>query len=705
MEGAVGMSEVFPVGDPVEHDLRIARLATSRSLINPARRQSRNDVLISSIAAVLATRQDLTASRLFEAVRRMWQTDALADAVLETALLDARSAGIIVQHTDLDGNERYRISDPSAAETEEDQNYVSHLMSQFIGELSDRILDYPDAVKLIDRIDRISSHVVTAIAHACEGSYVVDPVVTSPWTRPISVKVDRVLAYASTLEPTSVGTAVRELALDALDPADPFGNQIVHLVLIGSLLHALAAQRSIEASPSLTHLRLLLDTSALVGLARPENDPEHQLILTLITLSIRCDAQVVVAEHTLDEWNRVWEAAELQVAGNEQWLEQDMSTFLTRSLNNPFLAAYVDFRRCGGHDRWDQWRDSRCNIRGRLETLGARIERFDPVDPTDVECYDAVNAKLMELSDSRDVWATRTRAAAAADARSATLIARWRREDGADSAIFLARESLTNRAFSEAFIDEAPLVGDPDAWLLYVSNLIVDDETRTVEIADLVADLAVRDAVLGLASSHTLEEAAEISTILQGGDMELSAHDSRDLNELRLFDSLDMLQREVQEDARVRAATILSRRAARSNRRAANREALLDKEVASIRAEAADRIREEAERASRNEEAKESERIRADNAEQTVDRVQDENVSLRRKLSAGLASAPVALIFIVLISWGFLSVRGVGVTLLVLALGATYSYRWINYPEESTLRLWLNTMGQILLATILAILL
>ena len=166
-----------------EQDLRIAQLVASYSLLDPARRANRRDVVISTLVTVLAGRQPMTSARLFGAIRSMWKTSTLTDDVLTTALNDARAAGLVVER-DSDGVTSYLVSADAAAETHQDQLYVSRMLEDFKDQVSERFTEYPEAATLAKRQDRVVSHILTAIARACQGSYQIDVPGSSKSVRP-----------------------------------------------------------------------------------------------------------------------------------------------------------------------------------------------------------------------------------------------------------------------------------------------------------------------------------------------------------------------------------------------------------------------------------------------------------------------------------------------------------------------------------------
>ena len=698
------MEEVFEAADLDEGTLQAAQLTASRSLLDPARRGNRQDLLVSSLIAVLGTRGELTADRLFDAVRRMWRTNAIANAVLEHALTDARSAGLISQQTDLDGVERFKVAEAATSESEQDKNYVEHLLASFSSEIAERLAEYADAERLLKKVERIANLVVTAIARASEGSYAVESPGASSWARPVHVAPEKITSFSKGLQPRSVREPVEQLALDALDPSDTFGNEIVHLVVVGNLLHGLAAQRGTEEHSSLANMRVLLDTSTLVGLVHPGADPGHKLVDSLIGLSLQCGAKVIVAQHTLDEWERVWAAAEAQEKAQRSRAESGMSPRLTRFVGNPFLAAYLAYRHAGGQHSWIRWQEGRRTIASHLEALGVEIQEHTTESQSDADCYESVRLRLLELSDDPEIRASRTKAGADADASSAAMIARWRRDHGDGTALFLARETLTGRAFADVFGDTEPLVGSPDAWLLYVSNILGDDPASAIEIADLIADLAVRDTILGMATSHSLEEALDIADVL-GQDDAPTAREMRDLDDRTLFDELDDLQKEAAQDVRVRASAVLQRRATRSNQRAAHREAIQSAELEAVRLEAQKQLDRETRRADRLSTEANAFQQRAEGAESDSEALGEENIRLKRTVYAVATTAVAVLLLVFLASWGFVGLRGGALAFGVVALGVFYAHHWVTTPTEPTKRLWFGLSAQVLLELLLALVL
>ena len=664
-----------------EQRLRADRLAACYALLDSARRGSRQDLLVGALVAILARRGELSAQRLFSAVRRMWRTEAIADPILERALEDARVGGLVTSQTDFEGNETYVASSAAKSETDTDRDYIAHLLGQFASEVSQRLQEYRDAPRLLGRSERIANLIVTAIAHACDGLYTIEAADANPWARPDQISTQKIKQFAANQQPKSIREPITQMALDALDPSDLFGNQIVHLVAVSNLLHGLAAQRGLEAKPSLSPTRLLLDTSVLVGLAMSDEEPEHRLVVQIARLSPLCGASVFVAQHTLDEWERVWEAADRQERSQRQRTNEGLAPRIARLVNNPFLAAYLVYRHNGGTASWGRWQTGRRDIRQQLTSLGVTLCAHKPETAADTERFQAVYDRLLELSRDPSTSAHRTNAAASADAQSAAMIAQWRDEAEDSDALMLARDHFTNRAFAEVVDAEQSIVGDPSAWLLYVSNLTADDPSEVLDTAEFIADLAARDTILEIASHYSLEEALDISEILVQGQNGLTAREARDLADPNLFDVLDELQKESAQDARAKAVAVLQRRATRSNRRATIRETLQSSELASVRDEAdkqVDLVREQA----RHYEAEAArQRERADNAEANRGNLEVRNVRLHRSIVALSVCSAATMLLVLFVTLGMLGAVGTVTGFVGVAIVGLYGWYWVDRPD------------------------
>ena len=687
-------------------DLRLAQLTASRSLVRKDRREGRHDVLVNTIVAILAERQSLSETQLLAALRRTWQTSTLSDETIDTALADARRAGLIATRPDKHGAAEYFVAGDAASHNSQDRQYVQGLFSAFRSNIAHRLEDYPNEKQLANRLDRIVNEVLTAIAHACQESYDI-PIRGSVQTvHPMRLSGQEVRQYARQLDPKSIRKPVEDLAFDALDPADSFGNEIVHLVVVSGLLHGLASQRGVSASPSLQHMSLLLDTSALIGLVREEDHPDYQTLIQLISLSKRCEADLIVAEHTIAEWERVWLAADEQFEHAQRKMSKDDAPgVLVRYAQNPFVAAYADHLDKGGKGSWIRWATTRRDLRTQVEKMGLTVVTYKDESDEDARYREQIHSHLLALSADVNVRGGRSKGGAEADAMSAALISRWRRENGDDTAVFIAKDYLTNLAFASSVSGSGPLVVNPTLWLQYVTCLLVDDEDQRIEIANLIADVGVRDMILGMASTYSLDEILEISDVLMAEGIELNIREARDLADPRLYRSLDELHQEAMQDVSVRVQAILSRRITRSIQRVSNREASLQEQldsaqgIANEQSSRADHYKSKAEQATMG---AAEDRAAATQALSDKKNAEDRSDFYRRTSYAVVGFAVVLVLFIVAASWGF--VRGFGILfgVVVWCGGVAVAYGWVKDTDARLPKLIGNIGVQLVLQSIIS---
>ena len=670
-------------------DLRIAQLVASYSLLDPQRRDRRRDIVLSTLVTVLAERQPMSSPRLFRAIREMWKTSTLTDDALTGALEDARAAGLIAEHVQ-NGENVYSVSSDAAEETRHDQDYVVNLLREFQNQISERSVGYPNISSKPQKQERLMREVLTAIAKACQDSYAINAPGTSRSVRPLSVSQLASIQYANNLRPASIRSPVRDLALDALDTGEPFGNEVVHLIVVSGLLLGLTTQRGISTEPTLEHTKVLLDTSCFIDLAAPNDHADHKALLELISLSDRCKARLVVAQHTIDEWSRLWDGADSEMTFAERRVEAITSPILARLVSNPFVVAYIDHRNGGGSHGWIRWSEPRRDLRQLIRSLPIAVENYVEEDETDEERREQLSMTLRELSEKRG-FRSRRKAATEADARTATMVAKWREKYGQSSAVFVARDNLTNRAYARCFPDAQPLVIWPTVWLQYVGCLVVDDSVSQIDIADLIADVAVRDTVLSMAGAHTLDEVLDFSDLLTNEGIEIDAQLARDLDDPLLFDAADALHQESSEDFLLRVRSVIARRGSRRNQRATHREARLQTDLNTMQQVVDDRASEADAQRSRAE----SEQQRADDVTREKEALSESNLRLSRTIHAGTASGVAIILLVALSGWDFLTGWAIVAGVAGACAGVLYAYHWVGKATAKPSRMWIAGFCQI----------
>lgn len=548
-------------------DLEFLQLAATHAALDPARRQHRSDVLMSAGVSLLATAGDLTTGQLCAALKKMWRTEAITEPLVEEALTTARATGLVVRVTALDDSELWQATPSARQEVQEDSRWVESVVQRLEDEVRSR-LEQNEVRFKPERLPKLTKQLIEALALGAEGVYELDHAPGDPSVlRPIEFHADRVREHLRRgVQPKPVAAIMLQVVDEAMDPDDDFGNEIVHLLVTSGLLQAFLGKRDLGARPDLSGTRVLLDTSTLVNLV--DGAEGVKLVEGLVSLSQSLGVEVIVADHTIEEWMRVWKAAE---AERPELVDDKAIPHLTdRLVSNPFVKGFLQMKAVDQSLRWRTYVSAYRDVRPRLEALGVVVRPAGNNTEDDKQNAARVLELLLELSDRDDVPGSRTRTGAEADAASCAMVMRWRGRSTPvpPRAYFVAQDYLTDRAHEAlAGADRIPIVIKPAAWLMYVAQLAADDPSTRLELAEVVSSVVVRNSVLGLATSFTVEDAVELSRALAEDDR----ISSEDLHELVQLDLLSLIERGEEQSVSPSAAIageVLRRRSGRRDARA-----------------------------------------------------------------------------------------------------------------------------------------
>ncbi len=669
---------------PGGHDLSdLSALAATRAALDPHRRAWRSDVLISAIVEVLARKGPRRTSELRAELRHIWvATTASADTrAVEEACELARAAGLLLREQRVHPEPTWRVTDQAKMEVATDREWARDLLQRFGRSVQERLETELDEPVEPARIPRLAKQLIRAMVKASEG--VLRAVADSG--RPESLREVKLnlAAVARTLaddvHPASLAQAVAGLALAAADPADDFGDEMLRLIVTGQVLHGMATRADLTTAPA-TAVTLLTDTSVLVDFLGREPDAE-KLLRQLIAESNAAGHTVAVTEEVLGEWDRVWEAAALQVAAWSAGLK-DLSGRSWMHANNPVVAAWL-YRRQTEHNLTfagfaGKWRD----LRHRLESLGLQLLESPEADP-DVES----GVRLWLEQNAR-----RSPRRAAVDAASAAQVAalrRQRRGPAVPSAWFLAKDRATGDAYRSASPeDEYPVAVSPAAWLLYLQSWRPAGSEGRQQLAEAVGSAVILEAFLSVAAGYTLDDLLRVSDLLHAA--ELSEEDLKDAVRASFLD----LQGDATEQAKVEAFAV--RRVQRRDRRATDALAMAEQRsrdrIAQAEADVAAAERREEEAAARRQEERMQDAARAAGSEATQRRRSER---FRRERNVAALGLLVALGVTAFILWGPLPV--IAQWLLAVSAAAAIAVGGLEYirsedPHPVRIAVW-STLG------------
>ena len=670
--------------EPMEVEVEELQLevlvASRRALLKPERRERRIDIIVSSVLAVLAGRGSLGRDALRQAVSALWKTGSITRPLFDGALETAAAAGLITQQPGLDDKTRFEISAGAKADLTKDREWVNDTLAGVKSEVEKRLFEYPDQ-HLGGAAEKISVLVIRAVAHGLV-DYAIEQPGADQVLVPIEIDEKDVARFAGSLQPKSHREPVGDMALAALDPDDSFGNEIVHLIVAGHLLHGIVTQRG--GSPgSLKGVKLLLDTSVLTSLASSDS-PEGRILMKAIQVSVDLGVEVFVAQHTVEEWNRQWDVADEEaraITGNT------IPILASRFEQNPFLRSYLRAVEKPEDLPYAKWSVSLRDLPRMLAEVGVKVVRHGISGKENAVRVETIRQALRGTG-------RRSVKGAEADAHSAIMVAMWREDGGPDTAFFVAAERFTGEAFSEHIDSKHSLIVSPHAWLVYASNLGVDDPDQAADIADLIASAIVRKTMFELACSYSFEEILVLSEILMDAGT-ITPRDVREIGIPQLFELEELAAPDLTPDQQ--AARLLRVKARRETDRAKRLEAAageVRKKASQESEQAARAIELERQRSQRlaDELAKASkERDReTDRAQRATQRT---SLVIRRFVVGFLVAGLVSVVVVGhLLDWWSLWVTVLAAAVLILI--GLRSLAYLTKPEASASSLLVPIVGE-----------
>ncbi len=666
------------------------RLAAIHAALDESRRTRHCDILVSATLEVLSRADGLSISRLTRALRETWQTDSISEPLVEEALRFGYEANLFRRETALDGAEQWGLTDAAATEIGQDKAWATSMLEVFESDVRDRIEDLAEPNVGSDKAPNLAKHVLAALAAGTAGTYSIQPTAGSQdRLRPQEVDLHRIQAYiAANLNTRPRRRVTLELCTAALDPDDDFGNEVLRLLTVGNLLHGFLARRDLPESLDLTGHRLLLDTNVLVDLL-DDGTANQRLVQNLLDLASQLHVEVTVAEHTLEEWERVWKAAEEEVGTAA--IPAQLSDRASRLASNPFVRIYLTDLADTPSMTWTTFERGRRDLRPQLSRLGISVRPARNETDPDAQ-VEEIRDHLLYLSAQNDIPGSRNPRSAAADAESCALVMRWRREAGdPTSAYLVAREILTARAHQDLFPERAniPITISPTAWVMFAASLNTDDPASQRQIAEVVADASIRSSFFGVASGYTLQEVLDIADHFTQGNIDMGIEDTRTAIQL---DLLDLIEEDAQDASVLKRASVLTqRRIARRTERLQRQEKRLDTTL-----EAAEDRRAKEERGRQAaESARDSESRRATDAENRELRTDRQRRSAIRWAWVGSVGGILTTGTLALVIAGV--IEGVGIA---IAIGLLLLY-WVKgsqaaiHPDRPTTPVVLTGIGEV----------
>ena len=518
--------ESAPDQDPKTEELA-PRLAATRAALDPERRAVRNDVLVSFVIETIGLHGPLTEVELAAIVPRQWGLSTLSLAPLKDAIRTASVAGLLVQRTQFDGEDTWDITDAVRAEVAQDRLWADGVLVQFASDFDDRLLEFAEHDIRSDRFPKLRSVLLRAlVAGAASLSEVGRSLNDLHQIRPVHFDIEAMTrVIRDEVQPRPTASAVIRVAEAAIDPTDPFANDLIHLLVTGSLLHAIAEGRDIVGVPTVRGWRVLLDTTVLVYMAS-QGTAADKTFIELVTQCREAGVQLCVASHTIDEWDRLWQAAYDDVTGRprKQLVELGHSHQL---VENPIVRAYILEKKSKPRLSFERFSLGKRKIRDELKRHGVRVVDPEGID-MDATVYDNVLQRLAALSARSSVHQKSPRAAKA-DAMSCAIVRAWRVEASSTppSAWFVGDDTQTAVAYRAACRDDPfPLTMSAEMLLVLLWTLRPPDTALAGSIGVLAEAVAER-SFISVATGYSIDDALKIHRVLKEHSPRLDPADVR----------------------------------------------------------------------------------------------------------------------------------------------------------------------------------
>ena len=664
----------------------VARLAAARAALDPQRRGWRGDIAISAIVEILSTRGSLTAQQLSTEINRLWGTDSVTTPLVEESLGLAERAYLVTPEV----GGTWAASEDAKREAEADRRWVDAILTENEREFAHRLEECCETPIKTERVPTLFHQLLVALTLGAEGVYEAAIASSAPdQLRPVRFDIKRMGEYISgSVQPKSVARAVRELALAAADPHDDFGDEIVRLIMAGNILQGLLVRRDLPETVTLEGTRAVLDTSVLVYYVETDT-PAKEIFESLIVQSRMAGVELVVAEHTLDEWESLWDGADSELRGRER----ELSGAAFMLIQNPFVKAFVHQLEHDASLTWQRFQIGRRHLRPVLEGMGISVRPHGNNRREDAVFAEAVRERLRGRFPRR-----RTATAASADGESCAMVARWREGggEGVPKGWFIASDILTGVVYREIRNDRYPLAVTAESWLLFLAHMSTESGEALGKLASAISDMTARTAFLSVATAYTVNEALQLSQLL-------SEDETLSVEDLRAAVALDF-EALIHEGDRIDPADIDRKATDLIRRRSARRDARAQRERSRAEAERAEMItkteRAEAKIASLEELVS---KHHSSNS-RTIHRLTTANLQLRRGLIAvalfvlSLGALLWMALTELLVGWHVL--LGIGLLLVLFAA----ALRWVLDPKAKAIALVLSAVasaGWLLVAFVL----
>jgi hypothetical protein len=363
---------------PLEQSAVIKRLSAVQLLLSSDRSAAEHDILIATIVEALKTRPE-GVDGLAEFANTVWPGSLITTIQIRTALMAATAASLVKLLSGDDGCEKWGLTTLAVEEMQRARDWSIDVVTRFENFLMDR------AVQEFGHCDEITAHLWATILE--------DALFTGIRSGLSSEKSGLFVTRASTISSNgfhldlifkvidedcadaSVNSFLRALALDALDPSNPFGNEIVHNIATGFALNAFLARRDhLSERQQIGTLRgqvVILDTPILLRLLG--SDDQASLIWQTLRVSSDQGVSVLVFEWTFEELKNLLSRLTPEALIAEEDIAAGVSPGMLAKLLDQPLRLWLEKREREEIGSWDDFALQVDKLPTKIVELGGSV--------------------------------------------------------------------------------------------------------------------------------------------------------------------------------------------------------------------------------------------------------------------------------------------------------------------------------------------
>lgn len=494
-----------------------ALVGAVHQLVSTKRAATKLDLVLAAASHALR-KGDKTVSETTEVIGRVWPGARVETTTVLEALNMGTELGIVQPQNSLAEETLWQLTARGLADVQTQETWVAQVRSAAAIELRARAGSGLGVTPSLEAAELWLERIVQALVEGIRGSqdaYLgqVDHVLQSRLA-PRGIDRDKVMRLVQDdRSDPEIAEFLTASALAALDPLDPFANDLVSHITTGCVLHSYIAGRDSAAilnelgSPK--QQRALLDTPILVDLIGP-NRMSAEVEVT-IELAISAGWEVVVCNHSIDELVTLVEREIPQIQQDfSKAFKSGTRTEWYASLASGQLPSYcVEVLREGKYQTLDEMLLAAHELGARLSDLGIEVrDHHNDNDAANVErCREALKADLNGQAARSDVVLQR-------DADSMAMVWRRRRREPSESRwpggwIITPDRHIKNAYKTVEKQDSIPLTLAMSQWSTLASVTV--EPTDVVTLAQAAATQLVEEAMWLLPSRFPSEIALELA--------------------------------------------------------------------------------------------------------------------------------------------------------------------------------------------------